>query len=103
MDQRNSQNEMTDEPVLRERRNKMLSEAILSMMKNPSEEEIKEMEELIAQQVRGITLQKIRESLGVSQDIFGVMLGISEEQVNDLELNGIAADKLQEIQEIFRK
>jgi len=79
----------------------MISEAVLSMMKNPTEKEIKEHEDRVERKLRGIALNKIRKELGVSQEIFGVMLGISEEEVDDLELNGIAADKLQEIKEFF--
>lgn len=79
----------------------IISEAVLSMMKNPTEKEIKEHEERVEQALRGVALTDIRKSLGVSQEIFGVILGISEEEVEDLELNGIDADKLQEIKEFF--
>lgn len=79
----------------------MLSEAILSIIENPTEEEIKKTAEPAEQKIRGITLRKIRTHLGASQKLFAEILGISEEDLDELESNGIDADKLQKIQETY--
>jgi DNA-binding transcriptional regulator YiaG len=71
------------------------------MIKNPTEEKIKKIEDRVEQKLSGLALQDVREGLGVSQAVFGDILGISEEEVADLELNGIDADRLHKIQETY--
>jgi DNA-binding transcriptional regulator YiaG len=79
----------------------MISKAVLSMMENPTEEKIQELENLVEKKARGAALTKLRNHLGVSQEVFAGILGISEEELEDLELNGIDADMLQKIQETY--
>jgi len=79
----------------------MLSKAVISMMQNPTDEQIKKIEERVEAKVRGNALRQVREHLGVSQAVFADILNITEEEVANLELKGIDAAKLQKIQETY--
>jgi DNA-binding transcriptional regulator YiaG len=86
---------------MRKEKKDMLSKAVISMMQNPTDEQIKKIEERVEAKVRGNALRQVREHLGVSQAVFADILNITEEEVANLELKGIDAAKLQKIQETY--
>jgi DNA-binding transcriptional regulator YiaG len=78
-----------------------LCDAVLSMMKNETPEEIKATEDRMKIRMIGIELTEIRHRLGVSEATFANMLGVSEDHLEDLELGDINEEELQMIQELF--
>jgi DNA-binding transcriptional regulator YiaG len=79
----------------------MLNEAVMSMMKDETPEEIKATEDRLKIRMIGIELTEIRHNLGVSEATFANMIGVSEDRLEDLELGDITEDELQVIHEAF--